>query len=225
MVNSESEEGLPRKRSSSCALTCLVASIPIVSPTVGHAESAVLSFDCGLGERRGEFPVSVSCIGQVDDKEKLPELLEFSFDLWEHFRPAYGMSAFASDWSAVSAELTAIPHVFWRGPKDANNEARLLGIQRLHAAFGVHARDAAWGNYLGGPLVERLGGSGAASREAPVAVIRELRDGGLYLQADTDPLLLENDGYTSSLATLNEYLGRIRATKTRDASGWSSPAP
>lgn len=106
--------------------------------------------------------------------------------LWEELRSPYGFVYVGTSANDVFTELTAVPARVLGEPLSASAERRneWLGFwQRHEDALGFTVRTAYWGNLLGSTIVDHLGGAERVLAEAPAAVSRRLRDGGVYLQS------------------------------------------
>jgi hypothetical protein len=125
--------------------------------------------------------------------------------------PSYGISVFGDDWKDVNAELTTIPYTMWGVTTDRVNEERLLRLQRLRPRLGEYARDAGWGNFLGGRLVERLGGLNHLRTDAPAYVVKELLGDGAYLRLTRDVAVLHTEGYLALTARLSAFMAPVLA--------------
>lgn len=129
-----------------------------------------------------------------------------SCDLWHLVDAAYGFTILARDSTALEQELTATPIQPWKGPRDEGLEARLLTVQRTRHLWGEYVRGATWGVYLGPSLVSRLGGLDVIRRDAPVAEIRLLGHGDVYLRLSKEPLLIDSADYAPAAARLEQFL-------------------
>ncbi|MDR0787461.1 MAG: hypothetical protein LBG44_06300 [Gemmatimonadota bacterium] len=151
--------------------------------------------------------------------EDLSEAENLAIRLWSLFSVSCGMIVISEEDRKVASELTGI--VFNKWPRtsepteeDNQEEKRLFAIQRLRLGynlFGPYAR-AGWGTFLGPKFVNDLGGLERIRNEAPVAEVRSLPEGGVYLRLSTDPLMVESTAYRTAVEKLSEFLDPVLAT-------------
>ncbi len=138
-----------------------------------------------------------------------PHAVALSARAWSLAEPAYGLSVWGRTFPDVFSEIHMTPIADWRASPDPGNESRLLGLQRRRQMIGAYARSAAWGTYLGGHLLEALGGFDAIQRSAPVTKVCSIPRGGAYLQLASDPLFLGTPEYEAAASRLEEFLRPI----------------
>lgn len=167
---------------------------------------AVVSINCTPDSENWKNAYDLKLTTVLRNEAMLSQAEAVALRLWELCDSAHGISVLGSRLHEVSAELSAIPVNIWGEPEDPVEQERLFRLQELRPVFGEFARGAAWGNYLGSSLVERLGGLERLKREAPVSRVAELPGGGAYLRLSDRPLLLKTPEYERATEQLMRFL-------------------
>lgn len=130
---------------------------------------------------------SIEYIQSLPDDDSLALATAAARVLWRRFSPAHGFGVVRASWTKVASELTGFIVNPPGGEVHGKEQDRLFVLQQLRHRFGEVARVPAWDTFLGGALVNRLGGADRIRHEAPVAVVADLPGGGLHLRLTETP--------------------------------------
>jgi len=167
---------------------------------------ASLSLDAGIAAENAEVLQAVQYTTNCSDPTDVERAEQVSIRLWSLLNPTYGFSVLGASDTAVQQELSGVPIRAWNAPRNEREENRLTRLQAARPLLGRFVRGAAWGTFLGHPLVARLGGLEAVRQRAPVYAVQELETGGAYLRLTQAPLLLGTPEYEGAAVRLEEFL-------------------
>lgn len=175
---------------------------------IGAKEEPDAQFTLEIAPPEGVLYRFGSCRA-VMDLEAVAGFLGSVSELIAILRIPYGFVVFGDSAVSVLSELEGVAVRHWREPRDPAVDERFGRIQYARPILGKHVRGAAWGMFLGPELVDALGGSTRVRQEAPVEIVEERPDGGVYLQMIQEPLELGEETYQILAARLEAYLSSV----------------
>src|SRR5205807_5339263 len=113
-----------------------------------------------------------------------------------------------NDFHDFHSQLSWFPITKWdaaSGFTQTDVEKELGFYQANIDKLDEYIAKAYWGNFLNNNHMEKLGGIGKVRKEAPVALVEPLPNGGAYVQLTGLPYNFAEESYPKSLSALDTY--------------------